>query len=157
MSLVDTSKDLKRGVYVGAAFSVIFILTPYVNQIGILAYIVGPVVGMWFLVRKQKGQDFRYTYNQAAQVGFYAAFCGAIIAIGLSTMINQFIDQELWKLENLYLIPPLIAELGLDTDGAEGWYLWMFQLILISVMSGAFGAPSRLLGLKLFQKNAEME
>jgi hypothetical protein len=104
--------------------------------------LMGPLAGVWMLVnRRQIGLDS----NQAARLGFYCAFYGAMSAIAFSQVAHQVLQDELWRFENLYLLPPLVADLGVDTDSPGGWYFWMVQLTIIAIAGGALGAPAGLL------------
>jgi hypothetical protein len=61
--------------------------------------------------------------------------------------------EQLRRSENIYRLPPLLASKGLDSDTPHGWYLLMLQITIIAILAGAIGAPSGMLGVKLFQRS----
>jgi hypothetical protein len=65
----------------------------------------------------------------------------------------RIVHEQLWRFENIYRLPPLLASKGLDSDTPHGWYLLMLQITIIAVVAGAIGTPSGMLGVKLFQRS----
>ena len=146
--MVKTPKDLKPGIYVGAGVSALLLLLPYVNLVFLPAYVLGPLAGVWFeLRRRERHLDF----TQGAQLGFYSAFYGTVAAIALNQVAVRFLHEQLWRFENIYRLPPLLASKGLDSDTPSGWYLWIVEIVIIVIFASAVGAPSGILGVKLLQ------
>ena len=50
--MVKNSNDLKPGIYVGAGVSALLLLLPYVNLVFLPAYVLGPLAGVWFELRR---------------------------------------------------------------------------------------------------------
>jgi hypothetical protein len=141
---------LKPGIYVGAAVTALLLLLPYVNVVFVPAYILGPLAGVWFELRRR---ERRLDFTQGALLGFYSTFYGTIAADVFSRVAVRIVHEQLWRFENIYLLWPLLASKGLDSDTPHGWYLLMFQLTFIAILAGAIGSPSGLLGVKLFQRS----
>lgn len=151
MKWLKNPSDLKRGIYVGAGVSALLLLLPYVNLVFVPAYVLGPLAGVWFELRRR---ERRLDFTQGAQLGFYSAFYGSVAAIALNQVAVRFLHEQLWRFENIYLLPPLLASKGLDSDTPSGWYLWMVELLIIVVFAGAVGAPAGILGVKLLQRSS---
>lgn len=146
----DAAKvDLKPGIYVGAAVSALLLLLPYVNVVFVPAYILGPLAGVWFELRRR---ERRLEFKHGALLGFYSTFYGTIVAITFSAVAVRILHEQLWRFENIYRLPPLLASKGLDSDTPHGWYLLMLQITIIAILAGAIGVPSGMLGVKLFQR-----
>ena len=143
--------DLRPGIYVGATVSALLLLLPYVKLVFIPAYVLGPLAGVWFELRCR---ERRLDFTQGALLGFYSAFYGTVAAIALNQVAVRFVDEQLWRFENIYRLPPLLASKGLDSDTPSGWYLLMVQIVITAIFAGAVGAPSGMLGVKLFQRSS---
>jgi hypothetical protein len=143
---------MRPGIYIGAAVSALLLLLPYVNLIFLPAYVLGSLVGVWCEL-KVRQQPLNFT--RGGQLGFYSAFYGTISAIALSQIATHFLHEKLWRLENLYQLPPLLASKGLNTDTATGWYFWMVEIVIIAILAGAVGVPSGMLGVRLFQRSSQ--
>ncbi|MFZ1221049.1 MAG: hypothetical protein WAO00_17275 [Chthoniobacterales bacterium] len=141
--------DLKPGIYVGAAVSALLLFLPYVNMIFVPAYILGPLAGAWF---EQRRPERSLNFTQGALLGFYSVFYGTLAAIVFSQIAGRIVHEQLWRFENIYRLPPLLASKGLDSDTPHGWYLLMLQLTIVAILAGAIGVPSGMLGVKLFQR-----
>ena len=98
--------DLKPGIYVGAAISALLLLLPYVNVVFLPAYILGPLAGIWFELRRRKQ---RLDFKQGTLLGFYSTFYGTIAAIVFSQVAMRIVHEQLWRFENIYRLPPLLA------------------------------------------------
>lgn len=142
--------DLKPGIYVGAAVSALLLLLPYVNVVFVPAYILGPLAGVWFELRRR---ERRLDFKLGALLGFYSTFYGTIAAVVFSQIAVRIVHEQLWRFENIYRLPPLLASKGLDSDSPSGWYLLMIEIAVIAIFSGAIGVPSGMLGVKLFQRS----
>ena len=55
-------------------------------------------------------------------LGFSSAFYGTIAAIAVDQIASRFLHEQLWRLENIYRVPPLLAGKGLETDTPAGRY-----------------------------------
>jgi hypothetical protein len=141
--------NLKPGIYFGAAVSALLLLLPYVNMVFVPAYILGPLAGVWFELRRR---ERRLDFKQGALLGFYSTFYGTLAAVVFSQIAVRIVHEQLWRFENIYRLPPLLASKGLDTDTPNGWYLLMLQITIVAIFAGAVGAPSGMLGVKLFQR-----
>ncbi len=124
---------------------------PYVNLIFLPAYVLGPLAGVWFELKRR---EQRLDYAQGAQLGFFSAFYGSITAIVVNQVGVRIWHEQLWRFENIYLLPPLLASKGLGGDTPSDWYLWMVVMTIIAVFAGAVGAPSGILGVKLLQRSS---
>jgi hypothetical protein len=147
----DGTVDLKPGIYFGAGVSALLLLLPYLKALFVPAFILGPLAGVWFEIWRKR---CRLNFTQGALLGFYSAFYGAMAAIALEQIASRFFHQQLWRPDKLYQLPPLIAGKGLDSESPAGWYLLMFQLVLLAIFAGALGTPSGILGVKLFQRSS---
>lgn len=59
MKWLMNPSDLKRGIYVGAGVTALLLLLPYVNLVFVPAYVLGPLAGMWFELRRgERRLDF---------------------------------------------------------------------------------------------------
>jgi hypothetical protein len=87
-------------------------------------------------------------------LGFCSAFYGTLAAIALNEVAGRFVHEQLWRFENIYRLPPLLASKGLSSDTPGGWYLLMLEIVIIAIFAGAIGAPSGILGVKLLQRSA---
>jgi hypothetical protein len=134
----------------GAAVSALLLLLPYVKLVFVLAYILGPLAGVWFELRRR---ERRVNFTQGTLLGFYSAFYGTLAAIIFSQLAVRILYEQLRRSENIYRLPPLLASKGLDSDTPHGWYLLMLQITIIAILAGAIGAPSGMLGVKLFQRS----
>lgn len=141
--------DLKPGIYVGASISALLLLLPYLKLIFVPAYVFGPLAGALFELRRRSRH---LNFTQGGLLGFYSAFYGTLAAIALDQMATRFLHEQLWRFENIYRLPPLLASKGLDFDTPGGWYLFMLQIAIIAIFAGAIGAPAGILGVKLFQR-----
>ena len=75
----------------------------------------------------------------------------AAVKIWIDTLAAHFLREQLWRFENLYRIPPLLAGKGLESDSPFGWYFLMGELTVIAIVAASLGVPSGLLGVKLFR------
>jgi len=147
-----TKVDLKPGIYAGAAVSALLLLLPYTNLVFLPAYVFGPLAGAWFELRRRARH---LNVTQGALLGFYSAFYGTLAALAINQVATRFFHEQLWRFENIYRLPPLLASKGLDIDTASGWYLLMLQIAVIAIFSSAVGAPAGIVGVKLFQHSTQ--
>ena len=90
------------------------------------------IVGTWILIRR-RGQSL--DYSDGARVGFLSSFYGSVAAIALHHLARRAEELEIWNIENLYLLPPLLADLGLEGESVGDWYLWMAQLVILTIVA----------------------
>jgi len=139
--------DLKPGIYAGAAVTAVLLLLPYLKLVFVAAYVLGPLAGAWLEIRRRSCQ---LNFTQGAVLGFSSAFYGTIAAIAVDQIAARFLHEQLWRLENIYRLPPSLAGKGLETDTPAGWYFLMLQIAIVAIFAGAIGAPAGILGVKLF-------
>jgi hypothetical protein len=145
--------NLKPGIYFGAGISALLLLLPYLGTLFVPAFILGPIAGVWFEIWRNR---CRLNVTQGALIGFQSAFYGAIAAIAADQIASRIFHEQLWRLDKLYQLPPLIAGSGLNSDTPAGWYLLMFQVVLLAIFAGAIGAPSGILAVKFFQRSTRL-
>lgn len=139
----------QKGTYVGATVTMLALLVPASAWAFFPAFVVGPLAGVCVALRcGSTVRDFRL----GALVGFYSAFYGCIGAIAVQNIATRVVSEQLWRIEKLYLLPPMIAEMGIDTDTPSAWYLWCAQLALIAIFAGAIGSPSGVLGVRIWSR-----
>ena len=146
--------DLKPGIYAGSAVSTLLLLLPYVNLVFVPAYVFGPLAGAWFELRRRSRQ---LNVRQGAMLGFYSAFYGTVAALAIDQVATRFFHEQLWRIENIYRLPPLLASKGLDTNTPSGWYLLMLQIAVIAIFAGAVGAPAGIVGVRLFRHSPQSQ
>jgi hypothetical protein len=148
---VNASKiDLKPGIYIGAAVSGALLLLPFIKLLFAPACLLGPLIAVWFTLRRRAD---RLTFADGAQLGFYSAFYGSLTAVAVDRILVRFFHEQLWRFENIYRLPPLLAGKGLDTDSPSAWYFLLGEIVIFAIFAGAIGAPSGILGVKLFQRS----
>jgi hypothetical protein len=145
--------DLKPGIYLGAAAVSLLLLVPYLRQLFVPAYLLGPLAGVWFEIRRRR---VALDFTQGAIIGFYSAFYGSVAALAFHQLAVRLFADKLWRPENLYLVLPLLAGKGLDSDTPIGWYVLMIELTVMAIFAAIFGAPSGLLGVKLFRSTERL-
>ena len=122
--------------------SALILPLPYVQLAFVFlpAYVLGPLAGVWFgLSHGERRLDF----TQRAQLGFYSTFYGTVAAIVLKLVATHFLHEQLWRLENIYRLPPLLANKGLNSDTPSNWYVWIVQIVIIVICAGAVGVAFR--------------
>ena len=140
--------NLKPGIYSGASVAALFLLAPYLRQFLIFAYVLGPLAGVWYEIRRRR---ISLDFNQGALIGFYSAFYGSIAALAFHEIVVRVVVDKLWRPEKLYLLPPLLAGKGLNSDTPIGWYILMLELTVMAILAAILGVPSGLLAVKLFR------
>jgi hypothetical protein len=145
----DAKVDLKPGIYVGAAMSAVLLLLPYVKTVFVPAYVLGPLAGVWF---ERWRRSLHLSFSHGATLGFHSAFYGTLTAIALNHIVTRFFPEQLWRFENIYRLPPLLAAKGLESDSANEWYQFLFQVTVVAIFAAAIGAPSGMLGVRLLQR-----
>jgi hypothetical protein len=136
------------GFYIGTTLTTVFLLVMPWLWLGVIALALGALSSTWWEARFLTKT---LTPTQAASLGFKTTFTGTILAILIAQIAGTFFAEELWRLENLYRLPPLIATKGLSFDSPETWYIWMAGLVVVSIIAGSIGAPMGIAGTKLFK------
>lgn len=157
-----TKPDLEGAIYAGAIATAVVTLLPWVNVLIIPAYLVGALVAVWFATKKRMQL---LTLKDGAKLGFLSTFFGVIAASVLLDIIWQFFGYQLWQKQNTDLILALCRSfmsastvetmalaMSQNAEKPFAWYMFLFQLIGAAIFAGLFGAPSGLLGVKLFQR-----
>jgi hypothetical protein len=77
-------------------------------------------------------------------------FTARLPRIAVDQIADRFLHEQLWRLENIYRLPPLLAGKGFEADTPASWYFLMLQIAVIAIFAAAVGAPAGILGVKLF-------
>ena len=149
----DAKADLKPGIYIGAGISALLLLLPYVKEFFLPAFVLGPLAGVWFELRRRSRH---LNLRHGTMLGFYSAFYGTLVAFAFDQIAQRILHEQLWRFENIYRLPPLLAGKGLDSDTPTGWYQLLFQITIVAIFAAAIGAPSGMMGVKLFQRSPRL-
>ena len=136
-------------VRVGATITAIIALLPYVNDFFITAFVAGALGGVWFATRRQ---DVDLSLNGDARVGFLSSFYGLLAASAIYDLVWRISKYELWRARNFDRIVALTEEAFKSAFSPSIWFVVTLQIIVAAVCAGAFGAPSGLLGVKIFAR-----
>jgi hypothetical protein len=151
MAAAATKPELKRAMYLGATLTAVISLLPYISDFFISAYLAGALAAVWFAIRKDR--QIR-SLKDGAQLGFLSGFYGLLAASAVYDVLWQFLDYRLWKIQNLDRLLSIFARMVHDTFSLSAWFLVTIQIIAAAVFAGAFGAPSGILAVKIFQGRA---
>jgi hypothetical protein len=138
----------KPGIYFGAAISAMCLLIPFIGQLVVPAYLLGPLAATWLELR---GRGALLDFKDGALLGFYSTFYGALGALAVSRIASEFFREQLWRWQNIYRLPPLLASKGFDANSASGWYVLLAEIAVIAIIAGILGTPAGLLGVRLFR------
>ena len=138
-------------VRIGAAVTATIALLPYVRDFFITAYLFGALAAVWFAARKQR-KDISVT--DGARLGFLSGFYGLLAASAIYDLIWEIFDYQLWRVQNLDRIIEISAEALRNAFSPSIWFLITIQIIVAAICAGAFGAPSGILGAKIFRHRA---
>jgi hypothetical protein len=151
---MDTARSVKRklkpAIYFGTAVTAVLALLPYVNDFFITAFVVGALAAVWFAVRK-RGQVL--SFKEGADLGFHSGFYGFLAASGIYDVLWKFFHFELWKIQNADRILSIFAGMARDAFDPSVWWVMIFQIVMSAILAGSVGAPSGILGVKLFQRH----
>jgi hypothetical protein len=134
---------------VGTAVTAVIALLPYVSDFFITAYVAGALAAVWFAVRMRHA---RLSFKDGAQLGFLSGFYGLLVASTIYDVIWQFFHYQLWQLQNADRMVTLFANMVHDAFSPSVWFLITLQIVIAAICAGAFGAPSGILGVKIFQR-----
>ena len=134
---------------VGAAVTAVIALLPYIKDFFITAYVVGALAGVWFAVRRR---HHSLSVTDGAQVGFRSGFYGLLAAGAIYDVIWQLFNYQLWEIRNADRMLALFADMLHDIFSPSVWFLITLQIIIAAICAGAFGAPSGILAVKIFQR-----
>ncbi len=125
-------------------------LLPYVNNLFLTVYVLGPLAGVWFAIR---GRGQQLSFTEGAEVGFLSAFYGVLAASALYDIVWHFFHEQLWRMQNAYRLLPLLAGQGQDAATPFAWYLFMLQMAIGAIIAGTIAARAGILAVKLFQRH----
>jgi hypothetical protein len=146
--------NLKPAVYLGATVTVVIALLPYVNDFFITAYVAGAFAAVWFAIRKGRRL---LAFKDGAQLGFLSGFYGLLAASTVYDVIWQFFHYQLWQIQNADRILAIFADMVHDAFSLSAWIVITFQIVASAIFAGAFGAPSGILAVKIFQQRPGTE
>ena len=135
-------------VRVGAAVTAFIALLPYVSDFFITAYLFGALAAAWFAVRKEREH---ISLTDGARLGFLSGFYGLLAASAIYDLIWEILNYKLWRAQNLDRIIDISAEAVRNAFSPSIWFLITIQIIVAAIFAGAFGAPSGILGAKIFR------
>lgn len=98
--------------------------------------------------------DQLLSFTDGAQLGFLSGFYGLLAASAVYDFIWQFFHFQLWKIQNADRLLSIFAGMVHDALSPSAWLMITFQIIACAIFAGAFGAPSGILGVKIFQRRA---
>lgn len=139
---------IPSGFYIGSSFTTVFLLLIPWSWMGVIALVGGSIASIWWEIR---GLGHTLTHYKAASLGFYSTFTGVVMAILIAQIAETFFAEQLWRLEHLYRLPPLIATKGLNFESPDAWYVWIIGLVIVSILAGAIGAPMGIVATKIFK------
>src|SRR5262245_16929827 len=147
----EARRATEPAVRIGAAVTATIALLPDVRDFFITAYLFGALTAAWFAVRKQR-EDISVT--DGARLGFLSGFYGLLAASAIYDLIWEIFDYQLWRVQNLDRIIEISAEALRNAFSPSIWFLIAIQIIVAAICAGAFGAPSGILGAKIFRHRA---
>jgi hypothetical protein len=146
--------EFRVATYVGAAVTAIIAFVSHPDWLFFLPYLLGPLAGVLFATRYRRQKP---DFTNGATIGFFSVFYGMIAAVGLGNIASHFVREQLWQVQNIYRILPLVASKGIETNTVADWYSFMLEITLIAIIAGALGAPSGVLGVRLFSLKAQQK
>ena len=147
----EARSAMEPAVRIGTAVTVLIALLPYVTDFFITAYLFGALAAVWFAVRKQ-GDDI--SLADGARLGFLGGFYGLLAASAIYDLISEIFHYQLWRVQNLDRIIAISAEAMRNAFSPSIWFVITIQIIAAAICAGAFGAPSGILGAKIFRHRA---
>ena len=149
----QTAKDLKTApksaVRVGAAITAVIALLPCISDFFITAYVAGALAAVWFAVRMRHAN---LSFKDGGQLGFLSGFYGLLVASAIYDVIWQIFHYQLWQIQNADRMLILFTDMTHDAFSPSVWFLLTVQIVIAAICAGAFGVPSGILAVKLFQR-----
>jgi hypothetical protein len=142
-------RDIAPAVYGGTFVTAALALSPGAGALTIIGMIAGPLLGVW-LAGRRTGQGVNL--QEGADIGFRCAFFGLLAAGTVYDVIWHICGYRLWRIENFDRLFNWIAESVRDLTNPATWIVITVQTIVIAICAGIFGAPSGLLGARLFRR-----
>jgi len=138
-------------VRIGTAVTAVIALLPYVSDFFITAHFFGALAAVWFAVRKERKH---ISPTDGARLGFLSGFYGLLVASAIYDLIWEILNYQLWRVQNLDCIIEISAEAMRNALSPSIWFIITIQIIVAAICAGAFGAPSGILGAKIFRHRA---
>ena len=133
---------------VGTAVTAVIALLPYIRDFFITAYVAGALAAVWFAVRMRHAS---LSFKDGAQLGFLSGFYGLLLASTIYDVIWQIFHYQLWQIQNADRMVALFTDMVHDAFSPSVWIMITLQIVTAAICGGAFGAPSGILGVKIFQ------
>ena len=133
---------------IGTAVTAVIALLPYVRDFFITAYVAGALAAVWFAIRIRHST---LSFGDGAKLGFLSGFYGLLAASAIYDLFWQVFHYQLWKIQNADRMVTLFAGMVHDAFSPSVWLMITLQIITAAICAGAFGAPSGILGVKIFQ------
>jgi hypothetical protein len=146
-----TDRGFRTGLYLGATLTAALVLMPGNGALGILGMVAGPLVAVLVASRTA---EHRVNFGRGADLGFRTTFYGILAAYTIYDLVWHVWGYRLWKIENLDRVISWVAETMRDWSSPRMWIVLTVQMITTAIFAGIFGAPSGLLGAKLFSRAA---
>ena len=135
-------------IRVGTAVTAVIALLPYVSDFFLTAYVVGALAAVWFAIRIRHAS---LSFKEGAQLGFHSSFYGLLVASAIYDVVWEIFHYQLWRIQNADRIMALFTDKVHDAFTPSIWFLITLQIVIAAICAGAFGAPSGILGVKIFQ------
>ena len=136
---------------VGTAVTAAIAFLPYIRDFFITAYVAGALAAVWFAVRVRHAN---LSFKDGAQLGFLSGFYGLLVASTIYDVVWQIFHYQLWQLQNADRMVGLFGDMAHDAFSPSVWIVITLQIVTAAICAGAFGAPSGILGIKIFQPRA---
>jgi len=149
--MVQARSATEPAVRFGAAVTAVIALLPYISDFFITAYLFGALAAAWFAVRKERKN---ISLTDGARLGFLSGFYGLLAASAIYDLIWEILNYQLWRVQNLGRIIEISTEAIRNAFSPSIWFLITVQIIVATICAGAFGAPSGILGAKIFRHPA---
>ena len=94
------------------------------------------------------------SFADGAQLGFVSGFYGLLAASGFYDLVWQFLHYQLWKIENADRMLSILGGMVRDAFSPSAWIVITLQIVVSAIFAGIFGAPSGILGVKIFQRRS---
>lgn len=135
-------------VRVGTVVTTLIALLPYITDFFLTAFVLGALVAVWFAVRIHHES---LSFREGARLGFLSGFYGLLAASAIYDLIWKVGHYQLWQIQNADRMLILLSDMVHDAFSPSAWLLITLQIVIAAICAGAFGAPSGVLGVRLFQ------